>query len=393
MKRYILFLLAWFPLVCLAAIPDVTLYIDVTSPNPQKFAFSVRAGNTPVVVVRCVTNLTTGGAYTGFGNGWTPALNYFMSDAASAGVIIPGTLDPATGIITFATATNSFPAQGTYFCEVYLNNGLSPKLTVGQGQLIVTRSPSSGSIGALNMSSIVNWDILVSRGTVPWAAGAEPVFFASAAYGIRSYDTNNWTTSYLDELLLRTQFNATSNATTLALGVLTTNLANEISRATNAETIISNTFNTAITNQAATNSAVQSYLSLTMTNLVSAYASTGSASFANQTLTITHGTNTGSGSGSGFPLTTNANLAGFTMSNGTFNGTFIGNGVGVTGLVASSTNGEPLWNSSSNNVLSHIVATGTNVHGIRYFFTDDGTTSSFYHVTSSGKTNWYGDSW
>ena len=246
MKRYILFLLAWLPLACLAAIPDVTLYIDVTSPNPQKFAFSVRAGNTPVVVVRCVTNLTTGGAYTGFGSGWTPVLNYFMSDAASAGVIIPGTLDPSTGTITFNTLTNSFPAQGTYFCEVYLNNGPTPKLTIGQGQLIVTRSPSSGSIGALNMSSIVNWDILVSRGTVPWAAGAEPVFFASAAYGIRSYDTNNWTTSYLDELLLRTQFNSTSGQVTTALGTLTTNLAGEVSRATNAEAIISNAYVAAI---------------------------------------------------------------------------------------------------------------------------------------------------
>lgn len=42
---------------------------------------------------------------------------------------------------------------------------------------------------------------------------------------------------------------------------------------------------------------------------------------------------------------------------------------------------------------AHIAAEGTNVHGIKYFFIETDGTSSFYHVTSSGKTNWFGDSW
>ncbi len=229
MKKYILFLLAWLPLACLAAIPDVTLYIDVTSPNPQKFAFSVRAGNTPVVVVRCVTNLTTGGAYTGFSTGWTPQLNYFLNDSASSGKTISGTLAPSTGVITFTAVTNSFPAQGVYFCEVYLQNGTTPKLTIGQGQLTVTRSPSSGSFGALNLSPIINWDIIVNRGTVPWAALTEPIFLGSVAYQITAAMTNTWITDSADEELLRTQFNSTSGQVAAALGTLTTNLAATIS--------------------------------------------------------------------------------------------------------------------------------------------------------------------
>ncbi len=279
MKKILAILFVWLPLVCLAAIPDVTLYIDVTSPNPQKFSFSVRAGNTPVIVCKCVTNLTTGGAYTNFSTGWTPQLNYFLNDSASSGKTVSGTLASATGVITFTAITNSFPAQGNYFAEIYLYNGVTPKLTIGQGQLTVTRSPSSGSFGDLNLSPRINWDIVENIGTRPWLALTEPAFLASVAYNITAAMTNTWITDSTDEELLRTQFNAASNSFNTSIGTLTTNLATETSRATNAEIIISNsivaavavetsratnaelvisnTFNTAYTNQAITNAAFQ----------------------------------------------------------------------------------------------------------------------------------------
>jgi uncharacterized membrane protein len=69
---------------------------------------------------------------------------------------------------------------------------------------------------------------------------------ASVAYNITAAMTNTWITDSADEELLRTQFNSTSGQVTTALGVLTTNLAAETSRATNAETIISNAYVAAI---------------------------------------------------------------------------------------------------------------------------------------------------
>jgi len=179
--------------------PSVKLYVDVTTPYPQKFDFSVRAGNTPVITVACITGNTataSSTAYTNFGTGWVPEFNYFLDDKASAGVSVTGTLETTTGIITFTTLTNSFPASGKYFAEVYLQNGTSPKLTIAQGQLTVLRSPSSGSFASLNLSNRLNWDIVENIGTVPWAAGAEPVFFASVAYNITAAMTSNWTTAY-----------------------------------------------------------------------------------------------------------------------------------------------------------------------------------------------------
>lgn len=174
--------------------PSINFYFDVSDPNPDKFDFSVRAGNTPVLTVYC--QLTNGVAYTNFGTGWSAEFNYFQSDSASAGVTLSGTLTPATGVIVYNALTNTFPAQGKYFAEFYLHNGTTPKLTIAQGQLIVTRSPSSGSFGSLNLYNRINWDIISNQGTVPWAAGAEPVFYASAAYGITATQTSNWTTAY-----------------------------------------------------------------------------------------------------------------------------------------------------------------------------------------------------
>ncbi|MDO9541689.1 MAG: hypothetical protein Q7J98_05145, partial [Kiritimatiellia bacterium] len=123
MKQLLNFILPifFFTTSIFADIPPINLTVDVTDPNPPPFAFSVRAGTTPAIIVECVTNLTTGGAYINFGTGWSTEFNYFPNDAASAGVTLSGTLTPATGIITFNTVASNFPAQGLYFAEVYLH--------------------------------------------------------------------------------------------------------------------------------------------------------------------------------------------------------------------------------------------------------------------------------
>lgn len=58
------------------------------------------------------------------------------------------------------------------------------------------------------------------------------------------------------------------------------------------------------------------------------------------------------GGGSGFPLTNNASLGGFTLSDGTFSGEHVGNGAGLTNL----SNTETLWPAVSNQVQSDLIA-------------------------------------
>jgi len=147
-----------------AAVPPVTFYTDVD--NPIAWEVTTYAGNTPTITVGIQTN---GGAYTGLGAGWSAYLNYGKNNYASALKTITGTVAAATGIVTFNCLTNSFPASGDYFAEVYLQNTDASKITTGQGVIRVKKSPSAGSYGDLNLSPRINWDILVNLGTVPWS--------------------------------------------------------------------------------------------------------------------------------------------------------------------------------------------------------------------------------
>jgi hypothetical protein len=178
----------FFTFFAFAAPPDTGFFVDLATPT-IKFEYTTFAGNTPSFPVQVLTN---GLPYNGF-SGYTPQFNYFTKDSSSAGKTISGTLSGS--IVTFVAVTNSFPVKGDFFAEVFFINGAS-KITAGQGTLHVNRSPSGGSYGDLNLSPRINWDAVVNLGTPPWAAGAEPVFFASAAYGITSTQTSNWTTAY-----------------------------------------------------------------------------------------------------------------------------------------------------------------------------------------------------
>jgi hypothetical protein len=187
-KSIALFLFSLIPLVALSAPPDTGFFVDLSHPE-HKFEYTTFVGNTPSIPVQILTN---GAAYTNF-TGYTPELNYFLNDAASAGKTISGTLSGS--IATFQALTNSFPAKGDYFAEVYMSLG-SLKITCGQGVLHVQRSPSSGSYGPLNLSPRINWDLVTNVGTPPWTALTEPVFLASIAYQITAGMTGQWTTAY-----------------------------------------------------------------------------------------------------------------------------------------------------------------------------------------------------
>jgi hypothetical protein len=98
-----------------------------------------------------------------------------------------------------------------------------------------------------------------------------------------------------------------------------------------------------------------------MTNLVNQYGATGSASFAANTLTITHGTNTGGGSG--FPLSADGDLAGYKLTNGSY----VGDGAGLTNVPGTETNSIALHGES--NIV--IRADGTNYYfGNTYAYDD-----------------------
>lgn len=230
-KKYILLLLAWFPLNCFSAPPDTGFFIDLAHPS-ARFEYTTFAGNTPSIPV---TILTNGFPYNGFA-GYSCELNYTINDSASSLKTITGTV--SGNIATFQALTNSFPVHGDYFCEVYFSTTYgASKITAGQGMLHVNRSPSSNAHGSLNLVPRINFDTLTFVGTPPWTLLTEPVFLASVSYNISSAMTNNWTSSYLDELLLRAQFNAASNQFYITIGQQTTNL-----------NTASNALNTALTN-------------------------------------------------------------------------------------------------------------------------------------------------
>ncbi len=163
--KYLKFILPILFLVTslFATTPPVTFYTDVNKPTAWEITLYV--GNTPTITVGILTN---GGSYTDLGVGWSCFLNYGKNDSASSLKTITGTVAATTGILTFNCLTNSFPASGDFFGEVYLENG-STKITSGQGLLRVKRSPSSGSYGDLNLSPRINWDLVVNQGSVPWS--------------------------------------------------------------------------------------------------------------------------------------------------------------------------------------------------------------------------------
>jgi hypothetical protein len=142
--------------------PDVGFDIDLSHPT-VKFDYTTFAGNTPSFPVGILTN---GLPYNGF-TGYTPQFNYFPTDSSSAGKTISGTLSGS--VATFVAVSNSFPVKGEFFAEVFFISG-SSKITAGQGRLHVQRSPSGGSYGNLNLSPIINWDIVTNIGNFPWSS-------------------------------------------------------------------------------------------------------------------------------------------------------------------------------------------------------------------------------
>jgi len=187
-KKILAILLACLPLVCLGAPPDTGFNVDLATPT-RKWEFTTYAGNTPAILVSILTN---GSAYTGLSS-YTCKLNYGLNDAASSLKTISGTI--VGSVATFQAVSNSFPAKGDYFGEIFFSSGLS-LITAGQGVLHVQRSPSSGSYGDLNLSPRINWSLVENIGVPPWTALTEPVFLASVAYNITASMTNQWSVAF-----------------------------------------------------------------------------------------------------------------------------------------------------------------------------------------------------
>ena len=160
---WFLFSIFSFALSLFAASPSITFSVDTEIPSV--FEVQTYAGNTPTITV----NIQSGGSnFTGLGAGWSAEFNYSKSDYATALKTITGTVNAATGVVTFNCATNAFPASGDYFGEIFLQNG-STKITSGQGLVRVKKSPSSGSTTIWDLNNRVNWDILTSIGNLPWS--------------------------------------------------------------------------------------------------------------------------------------------------------------------------------------------------------------------------------
>jgi flagella basal body P-ring formation protein FlgA len=175
----------------LASPPDVGFSIDLANPT-KRFEYTTFAGNTPCIPVTIFTN---GSPYTGFA-GYSCELNYMLNDSASSLKTITGTV--SSNIATFQALSNSLPAKGDFFCEVYFSTTYgASKITGGQGLLRVNRSPSSNAHGALELVPRINFDTLSFVGTPPWSAGAEPIFYASVAYSITAAMTSQWSQAYL----------------------------------------------------------------------------------------------------------------------------------------------------------------------------------------------------
>jgi len=145
--RFGIFLLLYsFLSTVYATVPEITLDVDIQFPE-RRYTLNTAAGNTPIVTV---TLLQDGSTNTSLGAGWTPQLLYAKNDRSANLATITGTLDHTTGIITFTSLTNSFPVQGNFFTEIILLKS-DDKITYGQGELRIRRSPGTGSYGNLKL--------------------------------------------------------------------------------------------------------------------------------------------------------------------------------------------------------------------------------------------------
>ena len=215
MKRLGLFLSIFSLAFSLSATtPPISFSVDTETPT--SFDITTYVGNTPTITVNIMAN---GSNFTGMGAGWSCQLNYAKNNYASYIKTITGTVVSATGIATFNAATNTFPSSGDWLGEVFLQNG-STKITTGQGVLHVLKSPSSGSVGSLNLQNVINWDIVSSIGQTPWS----------------DFDTNtlqsqisaNLASANATSVVFQAKFDALANTNALKVDITTFNATNAL---------------------------------------------------------------------------------------------------------------------------------------------------------------------
>jgi hypothetical protein len=170
---------------------------------------------------------------------WACEMDVFQTQFSTNGVfIVPGVFG-GSNEIDFLGSTNVWPAPRDYWFSIKgtYSSGYTKTWATGRLQVLYDPSVSSNMWSAMqqiNLSWLTNW--------------------IGAQVGSNTLNIANLTAT----------FNATSGQVNNALGVLTTNLAAEVSRATNAEAIVSNSVNANVTAeyQRATNAeaAVSNYV-------------------------------------------------------------------------------------------------------------------------------------
>jgi hypothetical protein len=146
---------------------------------------------------------------------WNVEFEMFYGQFDTNGVFqIPGVVS-ATNLVTYIGATNVWYKPRDYWFSIKATSPEGYITSLGKGKISIEYNPAIGTnvwaqMYSMNIQWLTNW--------MGGAVGSNTVNIA----------------------VLRSQFDATSNQFNNSIGLLTTNLANEIIRATNAEYNISN---------------------------------------------------------------------------------------------------------------------------------------------------------
>ena len=148
--------------------PIYVVRLDVQHPR-RKFNAVVHCADTPVIR----TWLYLNGKKWSIPSGWTAKIGYGTNFEDSVSLtVVDGTISAETDAyyFDFDFSGSDTATSGDYFCQVLVNNaaGTNP-VVFGDGKLTILPSPISGEYTDSVLTSTVNWDVITSIGTTPWA--------------------------------------------------------------------------------------------------------------------------------------------------------------------------------------------------------------------------------
>ncbi len=252
----------------LASVPAYDIYVDFQQSDQPFDIKGVFTGNTPTLRFHIQDDQT---AFTNLTAGYTALFRYGANRDTASMLTLTGSINIAGGYIDFIGKTNSFPKAGdSYLAELILTG--TNLLTWGQGTMRVIKSPGTGSVGGLDLRTIINWDLITSIGTTPWAAGTEPLFVGWLATNtmaesntVWSYflplSYTNWATNSFLPLASTNTYATTNWVTNAFLPLASTNAYATTNWVTNAFLPLAST-----NAYATTNWSTNTFLPLTTTN-------------------------------------------------------------------------------------------------------------------------------